>query len=386
MTPAGPLRVFIVAGEPSGDLLGGRLMAALRERLRGNVVFGGLGGEHMADEGLESPFSIDELAVMGLLEVLPRAPRLLRRIAEITAAARAFQPHVMITIDSPGFTFRLAKRLHDDRFPKIHYVAPQAWAWRPRRAIKLHHLFDHMLALLPFEPDWFRPYRIPTTFVGHSVVEGGAGHGDGPRFRLRHGLQGRPILVVLPGSRRGELKRHLPVFSDTVALLRRKRPDLAVVLPTLSHLAGTVTEAASGWADLVLTDQDEKFDAFAAADVALAASGTVALELALARTPHVVAYRLNPLTAAIARRLITVPYVNLMNLVLDRPVVPELLQEHCNPTELADALDRLAYGGPARAAQLGAAEELAGRLGAGGVRPSLRAADAVLQAIGYRRH
>ncbi len=380
------LRVFIVAGEPSGDLLGGRLMAALRERLRGEVVFGGLGGERMAEEGLESPFSIDELAVMGLLEVLPRAPRLLRRIAETAAAARAFYPDVMITIDSPGFTFRLAERLGPERFPKIHYVAPQAWAWRPKRAAKLHRLFDHMLALLPFEPDWFRPYRIPTTFVGHSVIEGGAGQGDGRRFRLRHGMQGRPLLVVLPGSRRGELKRHLPVFRDTVALLRQRRPELAVALPTLTHLVPVVTEAAKGWADVILTDQHEKFDAFAAADVALAASGTVALELALARTPHVVAYRLNPLTAAIAKRLITVRYVNLMNLVLDRPVVPELLQEHCNPPELASALDRLADGGAARAAQISAAEELASKLGAGGVRPSLRAADAVLQAIGYRRH
>lgn len=379
------LRVFIVAGEPSGDLLGGRLMAALRERLRGDVVFAGLGGERMAEEGLESPFSIDELSVMGLLEVLPRAPQLLRRIAEMAARARAFHPDVMITIDSPGFTFRLAERLKAERFPKIHYVAPQAWAWRPKRAAKLHTLFDHMLALLPFEPDWFKPYGIATTFVGHSVIEGGAGHGDGPRFRLRHGMQGRPLLVVLPGSRRGELSRHLPVFRDTVALLRRRRPELAVVLPTLSHLAPAVTEAANGWADVILTGQDEKFDAFAAADIALAASGTVALELALARTPHVVAYRVNPLTAAIARRLLTVRYVNLMNLVLDRPVVPELLQEHCNPQELSAALDRLADGGPARAAQIGAAEELAFRLGAGGISPSLRAADAVLSAIGYRR-
>lgn len=379
------LRVFIVAGEPSGDLLGGRLMAALRERLRGDVVFAGLGGERMADEGLDSPFSIDELAVMGLLEVLPRAPQLLRRIAEMAARARAFHPDVLITIDSPGFTFRLAERLKAERFPKIHYVAPQAWAWRPKRAAKLHKLFDHMLALLPFEPDWFKPYGIATTFVGHSVIEGGAGHGDGPRFRLRHGMQGRPLLVVLPGSRRGELNRHLPVFRDTVALLRRRRPELAVVLPTLSHLAPAVTEAAKGWADVILTGQDDKFDAFAAADIALAASGTVALELALARTPHVVAYRVNPLTAAIARRLLTVRYVNLMNLVLDRPVVPELLQEHCNAQELAAALDRLADGGPARAAQIGAAEELAAKLGAGGTSPSLRAADAVLATIGYRR-
>lgn len=379
------LRVFIVAGEPSGDLLGGRLMAALRDRLRGDVVFAGLGGEHMVQQGLESPFSIDELAVMGLLEVLPRAPQLLRRIAQTAAAARAFHPDVMITVDSPGFTFRLAERLKGSRFPKVHYVAPQAWAWRPRRAEKLPRLFDHMLALLPFEPDWFKPYGIATTFVGHSVIEGGAGRGDGPRFRLRHGLHGRPLLVVLPGSRRGELKRHLPVFRDTVALLRRRRPDLAVALPTLSHLLPAVTEAAGDWADVILADQDGKFDAFAAADIALAASGTVALELALARTPHVVAYRVNPLTAAIARRLLTVRYVNLMNLVLDRPVVPELLQEHCNPPELAAALDRLADGGAARAAQIGAAEELAAKLGAGGLSPSLRAADAVLAAIGYRR-
>lgn len=386
MTPL----IYIIAGEPSGDQLGGRLMAALREETGGAVEFAGVGGESMGDEGLRSLFPLAELAVMGLAEVLPRVPNLLRRIRQTVADIEGRRPAAVVTIDSWGFTGRVAKALkrRGSTIPRIHYVAPMVWAWGPGRARHLADRLDLLLTLLPNEPPYFEAVGLRAVHVGHPVIESGADRGDGAAFRRRHGIPGEaPLLCVLPGSRLSETSRLLPVFEGALTLLKERFPTLRALVPTTGTVAGEVAAAASSWPlpALVIEGRAEKYDAFAAADVALAASGTVALELALAEVPSVITYRVAPLTAAIGRRLISVKYVNLINLLLDRPVVPELLQDDCRPEKLAaDVATLLEDAGARRAQKEGLREGLA-RLGYGGPSPSRRAARAVLDAIAIGR-
>lgn len=381
-----PLRhVMLVAGEASGDQLGARLMAALAAQAaeRGDPAprFSGVGGPLMEAQGLRSLFPMRELSVMGILEILPRVPQLRRRLLETVAAARREAPDILVTIDAPAFNLRIGQRLRDAPFPVVQYVAPQVWAWRAGRARIVAERFDHLLALLPFEPDFFERWGLPTTFVGHSVVEGGAADGDGPGFRARHGIAAdATLLAVLPGSRRSELSRLLSPFGDTVARLSREIPGLRIVVPAVAHLADELQERLADWpaAPLVLRGEPEKWDAFAAADAALAASGSVALELAMADTPMVIAYRVHPISAMIARRLIRVPYACIVNIIADRPVVPELLQEACRPERLAAAVSRLLRDPAARETQRAAAGLVRAQLGGeASVPPSRRAADAL---------
>jgi len=383
-TGSGGPTIFLVAGEPSSDALGARLMSALKEARGDAVRFAGIGGAGMAAEGLDSLFPMGELSLMGLAEVLPHVPRLLRRIDETVSAIRAQRPDAVVTIDSPGFSFRVARRLAGSGIPLIHYVAPSVWAWRPGRARKIAGFLDHLLALLPFEPPYFRAEGLACTFVGHPVLESGAGDGDGPAFRRRHGIgDDVPLLCLLPGSRQGEVSRLLPVFAETVALMAKSRPNVEVALPSVEGLAAAVSTATAMWPVRVrvVTGDAEKFDAFAAADVALAASGTVALELAMAKTPAVIAYRMHPLTGWLARRLVRVRYVSLVNLVLDRPVMPELLLGECRADRLAKAVTSLLDDPQARAAQASGAAEALAVLGLDGAAPSRRAADVVLDVI-----
>ena len=380
---AGPL-IFLVAGEPSGDMLGGRLMAALRERTGGRVRFAGVGGERMTAEGLQTLFPMRDLSVMGYLEVVPRIPRLVVRLRQTAASARALGPNAVVTIDSPEFSFRLARRLSGAGLPLIHYVAPQVWAHRPGRAARIARLIDHLLVLLPFEPPYFEPFGLPCSFVGHAVTEEGADRGDGAAFRARRGIAAdAPLVCALPGSRHSEVVRLLPVFGETLELLAARFPTLGVVVPTVETVAAEVAAAAARWPveALVVAGTREKHDAFAAATVALAASGTVALELAIAGLPAVITYKANPLTAWAVRRMIRVQYVSLVNLILDRPVVPELLQERCRPDLLADAVGALLADHGARAAQTAAARRAAELVGLAGPPPSRRAADVVLDVI-----
>jgi lipid-A-disaccharide synthase len=332
-TPKGdaPL-VFLVAGEASGDLIGARFMAALKRRTDGAVRFAGVGGERMIAEGIESLFPIAELSVMGLLEVAPHVPRLLRRIRETATAARRLRPNAVVTIDSPDFNFRVARRLVGAGFPLIHYVAPTVWAYRPKRAKAIAKFLDHLLLLFPFEPPYFDAVDLPYTFVGHPLVEEAIEAANGQAFRARHEISpDTTVIAVLPGSRHGELARHLPVFERTLAALGARRTDLHLVMPVVSPLVAELKSAVANW-DLPLTvveGRAEKYAAFAASDAALAASGTVTLELAFAGVPMVAAYRANWLTAALARRLLLVPHVAMVNIVLGRGVVPEFLQENC---------------------------------------------------------
>jgi lipid-A-disaccharide synthase len=358
--------LFLVAGEASGDVLGGRLMAALRAR-RPDLRFAGIGGERMAAQGLSSLFPMRELALMGLLEVLPKIRSLARRMEEAEAAVRAQRPALVVTIDSPGFAFRLAERIRPLGIPLVHYVAPQLWAWRPGRAEKIRQHLDRILCLLPFEPQVFEQSGIPVSFVGHPVLESGADAGDAVRFRARHGLRPEErVLLVMPGSRRMELRRLLPIFGEALRRLSASAPGLRPVVPVATTVAGAVREGTLDWParPILVETTEEKHDAFAAAEAGLIKSGTSSLEMAVAGVPHLVAYRVNPVTAAIVRRLVRVPHASLVNLLNEREVVPEFIQQDCTPERLSAELERLLADPLAAAAQ---------RLGFAKVRQLLRA-------------
>ncbi len=377
------LSIFMIAGEPSGDVLGARLIAALRELTGGTVEVCGVGGELMAHQGLESLFPMEEISLMGITEILPHLPRLLRRIRQTAAAVDRVAPNALVTIDSPDFTRRVARRVRRRTIPRIHYVAPTVWAWRPGRAKGFARDFSHLLALLPFEPPWFERAGLPCTFTGHPVIESGAGSGDGEGFRARHEIAGdAPVICVLPGSRRGEVSRLAGDFGAALELFRRRVPDTRVVVPTVPGVAAMVESYAANWPGraLVVRGETDKKDALAASNAALAASGTVALELALARVPTVIAYRVAPLTHFIVRRLVSVKYGNLINIIENREIVPELIQGDCRPDRLAHELERLL--GPAGAAQVAASQPALRQLGLEGEAPSRRAARAILDIIG----
>ncbi len=377
---SGPPLIYLIAGEPSGDALGARLMAGLKELSGGQVRFAGVGGPLMEAQGLASLFPMNELTVMGLAEVLPRIPNLLSRIRQTAADAARRAPAAVVTIDAPDFSFRVAKQLRLTGIPLIHYVAPTVWAWRPGRARKIATFLDHLLALLPFEPPYFEAVGLPCDFVGHPVVESDLDKGDGEAFRARHGLaRGAPVLCVLPGSRGSETDRLLPVFAETLSRLAPGHPGLSAVVPTVETVADHVEAAVQDWPVpvRVIRDRAEKAGAFAASDAALAASGTVSLELAMAGVPTVIAYKVNPLSAWIGKRLIRVRFVNLVNIVLDREATPERLQEACVPETLAADVAGLLDDENARLAQREAAAEALAAMGRGGPSPGLRAAGVV---------
>jgi lipid-A-disaccharide synthase len=379
---AAPL-IFIIAGEPSGDALGGALMAALKQRTGGAVRFAGIGGERMAEEGLRSLVPLHELAIMGIAEVLPRARRILRLVRETADRVAALQPAAVVTIDSSGFTWRVAENLRrrGERVTLIHYVAPMVWAWRKAKARKVARWYDHLMTLLPFEPAYFTALGLSCSYVGHPVLESGAERGDGAAFRRRYGIAAdAQVLCLLPGSRRGEVNRLLPIYRRTVIALRQRHPRLMIVLPTIGLVAEAVGAATRAWPVpvTIVHGLAEKYAAFAASDLALAASGTVALELAMAELPAVIAYKMNPITGFLARRIVETRFVNLVNVILGRLVIPELLLEECTADRLSSALDALLGDAAARAAQVAGYRESLARLGQGGTAPSLRAADTVL--------
>jgi lipid-A-disaccharide synthase len=382
--------IYIIAGEPSGDALGAKLMAALKERTGGAVRFAGIGGETMAAEGLVSIAPIADLAIMGVTEVLPSLRRIFRHMAAVVADIRRLKPAAVVTIDSSGFTWRVAQRLRrlgERDLPLIHYVAPMVWAWRAGNAQKMARWYDHLMVLLPFEPPYFTAVGLACTYVGHPVVESGADRADGADFRLRHGIpESAPVVAVLPGSRRGEVRRLLPVFGQAVAQLAARRPGLRVLVPTRETVSAMVSAAATTWAApaIVLRGEAEKYAAFAASNAAIAASGTVALELALAKVPHLVGYRVLPLTHWQLRRIVKVKHIHLLNLILDRAVVPELVQQDCEPNRIAEEIERLLDDPARREAQIAACQEGLRRLGLGELRPSQRAADVVLSIIAAR--
>lgn len=386
--PPAPVTLFVLAGEPSGDVLGARLVAALKRRCPEGLRIVGVGGSKLAAEGLDSLYPMEDIAHFGAAELLPHLPTILRRIRETVDTVRELRPDAVVTIDIPGFAFRVGKRLAGNDVPLIHYVAPQVWAWKPHRARDVAGFLHHVIALLPFEPPYFEAEGLPCTFVGHPVLESGADRGDGPGFRARHGIAATaPLVCVLPGSRRGEVRRLLPEFAGAVERLAAERPGLAIAIPAVDSLRETIAESVRGWPVrcVVTAGESGRFGAFAAADAALAASGTVALELAMAGTPSVIAYRLNPITGWLIRRAIRVKQVSLVNLLAEDDVFPELLQQDCRADRLAAAVAHLLDDPSARARQANGMARAVSALRADGEAPSEKAAGVVLQVVRERR-
>jgi lipid-A-disaccharide synthase len=382
----GHLRIFLIAGESSGDFLGAGLMRALKAQYP-DVEFSGVGGSRMMAAGLRSLFPMEDLSVMGLAEVLPKLFQLISRIKQTAAEILTTKPDAVITIDSPDFCFRVIKKLKakGGKVPCIHYVAPSVWAWRPGRAKKVAQFLDHILTLLPFEPPYFEKHGLAATFVGHPIVERLSRRGDSARFRQKYNIaESQKILCVLPGSRMSELSRLLGKFSEAMDAVLRDRPDMLIVIPTLPHLKKYIQEffAGKGIAPLVIDQEEDKFDCFAASAAALAASGTVSLELALTETPHLITYRLSALSGWVARRMIKTPYANLVNILLNRPLVPELLQEQCEPAKITQELFKLLDNKDVRAEQLRGFRDALFKIGLGDPEtPSQKAAKAVLSVI-----
>jgi lipid-A-disaccharide synthase len=385
-------RLFMAAGEPSGDRLGGALIEGFRA-LGVEPELQGIGGPAMAAAGMASRFPMEELSVMGLAEVLPRLPNLLRRIRETAEAVVAMRPDALVTIDSPDFSLRVARAARR-RLPglrTIHYVAPSVWAWRPGRAAKMAEVVDHVLALLPFEPPYMEAAGMTCDFVGHPVAaEPQATPEEVAALRAELAIgPGQPVLALLPGSRRGEVSRLAPVFAAVARQLRAFRPDLAVIVPAAPAVVGLLDERMrpdeAGWPHVL---DPRRFDApawearkraaFAAADVALAASGTVSLELAAAGTPMVIAYDASALTAFLVKRMVRVDTATLVNLVTGTRAVPEFLFENCTPEAIAPAVETLLAEAEAADAQRAAGEAAMRLLGRGGEPPGVRAARSVL--------
>ena len=378
------MKIALIAGETSGDQLGGWLMEALRKR-DSSIRFVGLGGPQMQAQGLVSLFPISEIALIGIAEVLPHARNILRRIRQTVAFLEAEKPDVIISIDVPGFALRVLKQLHargNIRPKLVHYVAPTVWAYRPKRAEIVAERYDHLLCLLPFEPPYFEAVGMKATNVGHEIAWWWKSRGDGLMFRARHAIgPDAPLLALFPGSRKGELDRLLPVFGEAIAMLKSEIPTLQVVAQLPQHLIYRVAEQTRHWPLKLhlLPSHQEKKDLFAAATAGLAKSGTIGLECALAGLPSITAYKANPLSVWLLRRMITTKFVNLANILLGREVIPELLQENCTAEKLVAALRPLLTSPPAREAQREELGKVAAMLGVNDAQsPSEKAAEVIL--------
>jgi lipid-A-disaccharide synthase len=381
------MKIYLIAGEPSGDKLGAALMEGLISE-RSDIEFHGVGGPLMQAQGLTSLFDMSELSVMGLAEVLPRLRGLLKRRDETAADILAHAPDALVTIDSPDFCLRVARKVKAAQpIPTIHYVAPTVWAWRPNRAQKMQGVIDHVLALFPFEPPFMHKAGLSCDFVGHPVAaEPIATMAERRAFRQRYSLGDAPVILALPGSRRGEVTRLADVFGATLQKVIAETPEARILIPTASGVEQLVRQQTQNWPGdpLILPPDlplDQKRAGFAAADLALAASGTVSLELAAANTPMVIAYDMNWLSRQMIKRMLLVDTVTLVNLVSETRAVPEFLGDACKPDDIAKALLNLLDDPAQRAAQLEACESTMARLGQGDLAPGLRAAQSVLNFI-----
>ncbi|MBS0233993.1 MAG: lipid-A-disaccharide synthase [Proteobacteria bacterium] len=382
-----PLKIFLVAGEHSGDALGGKLIHAVKKRHTGPISFAGVGGEDMAREGFSSIFPLEDAAVMGPMSILPKLPQIIRRVYQTVDAAVAFSPDLFIVIDSPEFTHPIAKRIRKraPHIPIVDYVSPSVWAWRPGRAKKMRPYVDHILALLPFEPEAHeRLGGPPCTYVGHPLIEklDAIQKADAAGLASRLGLDpSRPVLLVLPGSRTSEVERLIDVFGETVSRLSSSLGQIEVVIPAVRHVRDRIVEKTAGWSPRPhIVDGDEKYAAMRLARAALAASGTVTLELALAQTPAAVAYKVDKIISAL-RFLVKVPSVVLANLVAGKNVYPEFLQEACTAENLASALQPLFGETSERAAQIAGLALVPDRMRLAASSPSEAAAAVVLSLV-----
>jgi len=378
-------KIFLIATEESGDRLGAHLMKVLRQRLGGAVRFEGVGGQSMAREGLTSLFPIEELSIIGLAAVLKQLPKVLRLIRETVGAVMRAHPDILVIIDSPDFTHRVARRVRarDPAIPIIDYVSPSVWAWRPGRARAMRAYIDHVLALLPFEPEEYRRLRgPPCSYVGHPLTEQLATLRPGAEEQKRRN-EAPPVLLVLPGSRRSEIRHHMAVFGETLGRLHAVGIAFELILPTMPHLLEVIQQGVKSWkiAPRIVVGEQEKRAAFRIANAALAKSGTVTLELALAGVPMVTAYRTGALEAWILLRAISVKSVILANLVVGENVVPEFIQQDCTPEKLVPALREILADSPSRRRQVEAFARIDTMMSTGNQPPGVRAADIVLATL-----
>lgn len=380
-----PLKIMLVAAEASGDVLGAGLAKALKTRLGDDVTFVGVGGPRMAAEGVESPFDIAELSILGWIEGLRAYGRVKKRVAETAALAARETPDAVVLIDSWGFTIRVAKaiRAASPKTPLIKYVGPQVWASRPGRARTLAGAVDHLLALYAFDAPWFEKAGLPTTVVGSSALHVDMSGADGAAFRARRDISAEaPLLLVLPGSRPSEVSRMTPVYEQTIRNLRTSIPELEVAVIVAGTVKDDVTARVAAWPFRVhLVEEDEKYDAMKAATAALATSGTVSTELALAGAPMVIAYRIDGLSYALMKRLVTAKHVTLFNIAADERIAPEFIQQDATPAKLAKAVRRLLMDPDAAADQARRQSAALEQMGRDEADPAQLAADAVLRVI-----
>lgn len=384
-----PLKIMLVAAEASGDALGAGLAKALRARLGEAVTFVGVGGAKMAEEGVQSPFDIAQLSILGIWEGLKAYPTVKARLGDTVALAAREKPDVAILIDSWGFNIRLAKALRklDPKLALVKYVAPQVWAYREKRAFDLARAVDLLLSIQPMDKAYFDAAGLENVFVGNSALAKRFDHADGARLRAAIGASADdPILLVLPGSRPSEIERVMPAFEDAVRRLKADRPELIVVVPAAYTVVEAVKARVAGWPFRahVIEDDGLKDDAFVAGDVALACSGTVTTELALAGRPMVVGYKTGAITYAILKRLMKPRWITLFNIAAGRAVAPEFIQDACEGEALAGAVGRLLDDPALRARQAAEQYEALDRMGRGMPDPSEAAATALLDFLRQR--
>jgi lipid-A-disaccharide synthase len=380
-----PLKIMLVAAEASGDALGAGLARALRARLGQGVSFVGIGGPRMAAEGVVSPFDIAELSILGWIEGLRAYRTVRRRVAETAALAAREQPDAVVLIDSWGFTIRVAEAIRAARpdVPLIKYVGPQVWASRPGRARTLARAVDHLLALYSFDAPWFEREGLPTTVVGSSALHVDMGGADGAAFRARRGLTpDAKLLLILPGSRPAEIARMTPVYEATVKRLKAQDPGLEVAVVAAGTVSKDVVGRVSAWPFRVhVVDEAEKYDAMRAATAALATSGTVSTELALAGAPMVIAYKIGGVSYQLMKRLVTAEHITLFNIAAGERIAPEFIQGEASAENLAAAVGRLLNDPQAAAEQARRQTAALDLMGRGGPDPSTLAAEAVLRVI-----
>ncbi len=379
------LKIYIIAGEASGDILGAKLMNALRGQSTDYMDFHGVGGDRMIGYGLHSLFPMSDISIMGFAEIVPHIPRVLKRIQQTVDDIMRVRPDVVITIDSPGFCCRVAKKLQGSGIKLIHYVAPTVWAYKPKRAEKFAKLFDHLLLLLPFEKPYFDKVGLENTYVGHPIIEDENNNGDAKRFKEKNRISSsEKILTIMPGSRRSEICRLMPIFCDALEMIMKNDVAVRPIIITIPFLKSTVQKYAFHLpANTVIVDSPtEKMNVFAASNAAIAKSGTGTLELSLAGVPLVIAYKINVISYWIVKSFIKVKYANLLNLVMNKEIIPEFIQKKCKAKLIAKSTLKLLQGGDDAKIQVKEAQEALGKLGLSSeMTPSIRAANVVLDIV-----
>jgi lipid-A-disaccharide synthase len=383
------MKIYIIAGEASGDIYGAKLIAALR-KTNSDIEFFGIGGDKMTAEGLTSLFPMAEISIMGFLEVVKHIPHVLKRINQTVADIKTIQPDMVITIDSPGFCCRVADKLQNLRaaIKLVHYVAPTVWAYKPKRAQKFARLFDHLLVILPFEPPYFDAVNLPCTYIGHPITENSrvASTDEISAFRQKYNIaETDTVLCLMPGSRIGEVLRLLPIFLQSAQLMTATA-KLKIVIPTIAAVSGLVQKIVdlSGAKAIILQNDAEKTTTFAAANIALVKSGTGTLEVSMSGCPMVIAYKISKISYWIIKSLIKIKYANLINIILNKELIPELLQNNCTAFLIAQHLDILLQKETIRTQQITESRSVLQLLGMGQEKcPSEKAAEAVLAIIAH---